>query len=284
VDPTSRINTYLGDALPEIFQNAYDNPAAKLFDYACMPGVPMDFVNASMRAPWGFVRNTDDRYAVKLVSEEARFLDWVMTDDLFDQPDTLPRLKALGFDDLAGLHRFMQVLRLAVPISGDDLEALIALLRSVRPPLAGPPLSVSMLKTFARAWMDDVHESCNVARYAAAQDPERTAFNLAVREFRRQRPWLMANLHPGEFFDHLSPCDGTVLFYALRRAPDDQEQVLFVANMEGEPRTITPAALPIPGLAPEGWSLALSAPGLVAAGASRPVTLHDSQGLVFVRR
>ena len=44
--------SYLGATLPDIFRKAYDNPAAKLFDYAMMPGVPMDFINAAMRAPW----------------------------------------------------------------------------------------------------------------------------------------------------------------------------------------------------------------------------------------
>jgi hypothetical protein len=93
----------------------------------------------------------------------------------------------------------------------------------------------------------------------------------------------MANLRPSEFFDHLHPCDGTVLFYALRRAPDDTEQVLFAANMEGAPRTITPMALPIPDLPSDGWELALASPGLGATVPDRPLTLHDSQGVVFVR-
>ncbi len=71
VDPEARINARLGETLPQILRNAYDNPAAKLFDYVAMPGVPMDFINASMRAPWGFIRNTDQRYAIKVVSEES---------------------------------------------------------------------------------------------------------------------------------------------------------------------------------------------------------------------
>ena len=82
----------------------------------------------------------------------------------------------------------------------------------------------------------------------------------------------------------MHPCDGTVLFYGLRRAPDDSEQVLFVANMEGAPRAVRPVALPIPGLPQAGWQLALSAPGLTAQPADQETTLHDSQGAVFVRR
>ena len=63
--------------LEEALLKAYDNPDGvvgpcgasrdlwdSLLDYACLPGIPMDFVNASMRAPWSFIRNTDDRYSI----------------------------------------------------------------------------------------------------------------------------------------------------------------------------------------------------------------------------
>ncbi|MGD1992831.1 MAG: glucosylglycerol hydrolase [Anaerolineae bacterium] len=283
VDPGARINTYLGDTLPEIFKNAYDNPAAKLFDYAFMPGVPMDFINASMRAPWGFIRNTDDRYGVKVVSEESHFLDWIVNEDLFQRPETFARLKDLGFTALDGLRRFLHTLDHVVQITDYDLEAMVKLLRSASPPLMGPEPSVAALKRIARAWMDDVHDLCNVSRYTETVSAERARFNLQVRTFRRQRPWLMADLRPGEHFDHLRPVDGTVLFYGLRRAPDDREQVLFMANMEGEPRTLTPVDLAIPNLPSDGWQAALVTPGLEVETAEASLTLADSQGLVFTR-
>jgi hypothetical protein len=284
VDPEARINTYLGATLPEIFRKAYDNPAAKLFDYAFMPGIPMDFINASMRAPWGFIRNTDDRYAVKVVSEEARFLDWTMNEERFAEPYVFSRLKALGFSELEALKRFMRTLDHAVKVTDYDQEAMVRLLENVDPPLAGPSLSVPVLKEIARAWMDDVHEICNVSHYVEQVSAEGSDFNLRVREFRRQRPWLRANLREGETFDRQRPTDGSVLFFGLRRSPDDAEQLLFVANMEGAPRTLTPLALPIPDLPQEGWEIALVAPGTEVAGADQPLTLEDSQGVVFVRR
>jgi hypothetical protein len=284
VDPTSRINTYLGDTLPQVFKNAYDNPAARLLDYACLPGIPMDFINASMRAPWSFIRNTDDRYSVKIVSEEKHFLDWIVDEPQFQPADAFPRLKALGFDALGELRRFLHSLDHAGRISDYDLAPTVTILQSVDPPLSGPPLTAEHLKALARAWMDDVHELCNVSRYVDRQEPERTQFNLALREFRRQRPWLMDDLRPSDHFDHLHPCDGTVLFYGLRRAPDDSQQVLFVANMEGAPRLVRPVSLPIPNLPQDSWQLVLSAPGLQAREADQETTLHDSQGLVFVRR
>lgn len=286
VDIDDRVNTYLGGSLTEIFKNAYDNPAAKLFDYVFMPGVPMDFINASMRAPWSFIRNTDDRYAVKVVSEESRFLHWVVDEDRFERPDAFPRLKALGFDELSDLRRFMRYLDHIVQITDYDLDVVVQLLTHTNPPLAGGPFSIARLKTVARAWMDDVHAFCNVARYVDDLEPERTRFNLEVRQFRRQRPWLMQDLGANDCLDYRHPTDGSVLFYGLRREPGGADQVLFLSNMEGASCTVTPLNLPIPDLPQRGWALALATPGLHAAQAvsvDQPLLLRDSEGVVFTR-
>ncbi|NDJ86450.1 MAG: hypothetical protein GYB66_11230 [Chloroflexi bacterium] len=282
VDPTARINTYLGDDLPAIFRNAYDNPAARLFDYAIMPGIPMDFINASMRAPWAFIRNTDDRYGVKVVSEEARFLDWAMRPNDFAEEMTFPRLKALGFTDLDALRHFMQTLDHAVQITGYNLDAMVKILDHVVPPLPGAPYLVAGLKRVARAWMDDVHAYCNVSRYEARLDAQRTGFNLLVREFRRARPWLMENFGPQDRLDYQFPTDGAVLFYGWRYAPDNGERLLFLANMEGAPRSLTPRDLiEESGLPTTGWEVALRTPGLAVGGIDQALTLEDSQGVVF---
>jgi hypothetical protein len=47
----------------EILDKAYDNPAVSMLTYVALPGVPMDFLNATARASWGFIRNQDDRTA-----------------------------------------------------------------------------------------------------------------------------------------------------------------------------------------------------------------------------
>ena len=282
VDPLARVNSRLGNTLPHIFRKGYDNPAAKLFDYAMMPGIPMDFINASMRAPWSFIRNTDDRYGVKVVAEEARFLDWALSDDRYRQPQRFRRLKDYGFADLEELRRFMKTLAHLVEVTGYDLAEIARLLATVQPPLAAAPLSVTRLKEIAVAWMDDVHEYCNVADYMDQVNPIQAQFNLDVRQFRRQRRWLLHNLGSEDLFDYLRPVNGTVLFYGVRHGPDG-ERLLFVANMEGAPRTITPAELPIPELPPDRWQLALASPGLEVGGAGQELTLHDSQGALFTR-
>jgi hypothetical protein len=59
---------------------------------------------------------------------------------------------------------------------------------------------------------------------------------------------------------------------------------LFVANMEGAPRTLTLADLPL-AVAKDGWQVALKTPYLeqdIMLGA--PLTLEDSQGVVLVRK
>lgn len=282
VDPAARINTYLGENLPQIFKKAYDNPAAKLFDYAFMPGIPMDFINAAMHAPWSFIRNTDDRYSVKVVSEEAYFLDWVVDEEHFGRAENFKRLKALGFRDLPELRRFLRALDHTVKTTDYDLEAMVTLLNAVEPSLPGPELSVMRLKGIARAWMDDVHDYCNVTHWQDAVEGEQTQYNLDVREFRRQRPYLRQNLGPQDWLRYQHPTNGAVLFYGLRHAPDNGEQLLFLANMEGEPRTVTPLEL-ADELPSDGWRVALATPGLAVTAVDQPVTLRDSEGVVFTR-
>ncbi|NBC19003.1 MAG: hypothetical protein GVY18_17010 [Bacteroidetes bacterium] len=283
VDPEARINTLLGDTLPEILRNGYDNPAAQLFTYAFMPGVPMDFLNASMRSPWSFIRNTDERYGVKVAAEEARFMDWAVDADAYAADVAFPRLKAMGFTERDALHRFMHALDHAVQATDYQLDVMANVLHRLDPPLAGPELSASVLKAIARAWMDDVFDLCNVCHYTDRVDPERARFNHAVRQFRRARPWLRANFGDGDVLDRRQPADGTVLFYGLRTAPDASEQLLFLANMEGEPVSIVPTLMPLPALAEEGWTFALTPPGLSAEAPDAPVVLRNAQGVVLCR-
>ena len=47
---------------------------------------------------WGFIRNQDDRYGVKVVAEEAISLKWQVDEYAYSVPGNFPRLKALGFE------------------------------------------------------------------------------------------------------------------------------------------------------------------------------------------
>ncbi len=86
LDLQSDINWNLGQTLPEVMNNAYDNPAVTLLFYGFSPGVPMDFLNVTMRSPWCFFRNTDDYYGLKVVAEEVGFFDWQVEPEFYLEP------------------------------------------------------------------------------------------------------------------------------------------------------------------------------------------------------
>ncbi len=99
--------------------------------------------------------------------------------------------------------------------------------------------------------MDDVYEMCNVSHYAATVDPAQATYNLTLRQFRRQRPYLRQNFSNSDRLGYQHPTDGSIVFYGLRSDPHGSEQLLFVANMEGAPCSVIPVALPIPNLTPD---------------------------------
>jgi len=284
ISPKLNINTRLGTTRMEILDKAYDNPAIQLLTYGAFPGVPMDFLNAAARASWGFIRNQDDRYGVKVVAEEAISLRWQVDAASYGHGEAFRRLKALGFEDREDLLRFMTILPALVEVTDYDLDVIAKLLGEVEPPLAGPaPVTVPALKAVARAWMDDMHDYCNVAHYHAALSPSQLAYNLALREFRRVRPWLRGNLGPQDRFDYRQPVAGTVLFTCLRHGPDG-EQVLTVAHMEGGPiADLDPLSLPVDGIGGNGWTVALCTPPIGTDYRGGPLTLHDSTGVLFTR-
>ena len=284
VDPDEQLNTYLGTSLPEIIENAYDNPAAQMLTYGVFPGVPMDFVNAFMRAPWSFIRNTDDRYGVKVVSEEANFIDWRIRPDDFADVTHFQRLKALGFRTRDGLHRFWHALDHTMQATGYDVGATATMMNAMSPPLDGPDrLSVDALKTVARAWMDDLHDFCNLSHYADRVSPELSAFNRALRTFRSRHSWLGEAFRKSDRMGYRDPANGTVLFHAVRHAPDGRASVAFLGNMEGAPVTVTPAET-LELSDPSAWSVALAAPGIATVDApAEPLTLENSQSVLWTR-
>ena len=273
VDPELDINWNLGKGLPEVLNNAYDNPAIALFTYGFSPGLPMDFINCTMRAPWGFLRNTDDRYGVKVVAEEAGgFLDWQIIPETYDWPELFPRLKAMGFAKLGELRQFVRGLYDAIEETDYDLEEVAKLCQefivadpeseTVKEKAKGrksaqelqklnvpekseilTKLDVGKLKDFAKNFMEDAHEMCNVWLQQDVIDPEQVAFNLALRRFRRANPWLHQNLSNLDRFNRINTENQTV-FYGMRTAPTEegqtaQHQVAMVSHMGGDPLTVT---------------------------------------------
>lgn len=284
VSPKLNINTRLGRTRMEILDKAYDNPAVHVLTYVVLPGVPMDFLNAMARASWGFIRNQDDRYGVKVVSEEAISLKWQVDEYSYSVPGNFRRLKEHGFETREELVRFMEFLPALVEVTEYDLEEIARLLNTSEPPLAGPSFTVEALKAIARAWMDDMHEYCNVSNSLPGLDAGHADFCLETRNFRQARPWLRENFGPNDRFGYLRPINGRTVFTALRRGPDG-EQVFVVAHMEGKPtEELDPLSLDVPGIEGDGWHVALRTPSIGSDYIGGPLTMTDSMALVFVRK
>lgn len=274
-------NPYLAETLRGTIERAYDNPASNALMYCFLPGVPMDFAHGNARAPWYFTRDTDDSWNVKVVANGAYFVDWYVTDEAFADPEQFTRLGELGFESADALCAFGHTLAAIGEAVDFDLEEMAPLLDATNPPLGDGPLTPDDLEAYALAWMRDVAEFANLVHYEDEQDADRTAFDLRIREFRHDRPWLRETLDEGELFDYRHPTDGSVLYYGRRSAPDDGEELLFVANMEGRAATVTPTDLV--DEAGEGWEVALATPALDEVAADEPLTLNDSDAVVFSR-
>ena len=294
------INWNLGKTLPEVLHNAYDNPAVNLWVYGFSPGLPMDFINALMHAPWMFFRNTDERYGVKVVSEEIGFLHWNVTPEIYKRPYAFPRLKSLGFKQLKQLQEFGLVLQIAMIQQDYNLSEVVDILKSCAdshhiqeiPPLKELTRSNMMrflkkldeerLKSFALMFMEDCFEICNVSHYEAELNPMQTAFNLSLRNFRRANPWLRENLTQTDRFNKISEPDQTI-FYGVRTNPhDSKEQIAMVSHLEGEPIKVTLGDWLQLDL--EEWQVAIASPGLEQDWADlRYFTLGHSQGVLLKR-
>ncbi|MGB7396992.1 MAG: glucosylglycerol hydrolase [Candidatus Macondimonas sp.] len=278
-DPLSvSLNRRLGDTLSDILRNAYDHIGFNLLFHAFLPGVPMDFINTNARSPWGFLRNTDDRYAVKVMEEEWRSMLWQIDEQRYQRPDFFIRLKELGFLTFPDLEYFMQSLARSMLATQNDVARVAQFLDSLAPSMVGPkPLDVPAMNAIARAWMDDMHAYCNVALHQEELDPGQTAAMLTVRRFRQDNPWLAANLGDEDRFYFRRPVAGTVLVVGLRRHPENTRQVLLLLNLEGEPVTLNLADL-IPKVG-SGWRQVLPDESPLPM----QLTLSNGEGLVAVR-
>jgi hypothetical protein len=308
------INPYLADSPPETIREAYDSPAALVWFHVAMPGVPMDFLHANYRAPWGFVRDTDPTWNVKVVAEEASWIDWHVPEGAYGDADAFPRLKELGFRTRADLKEFVTTLAALIDATDYDLDLIAELLSVQRTPLervnrgdtdrardrtSVDGVSAADLQTFSFAWSADVAEFLVLDRWEDDQDETRTAFDRRVREFRQSRPWLQTDIDPdgGEAFGYRHPTEGTVVYQALRRDPDGDEVLLVACNVEGTQVEVTPAEVIDDlgvdefdgidsGEAADGatdWTVALAAPDLnVAVGDdAEGVTLATADAIVW---
>lgn len=293
LDPQANINWNLGQTLPEVIKRAYDNPAVALLFYGFSPGIPMDFLNATMRAPWCFFRNVDDIYGLKVIAEEARFLDWQVEPGMFDDPTTFVRLKQLGIDNLAQLRAFTTWLNKTVADVGDnyDLDDLAQRCQVFLASRDHPHqvITAQILKTFAKDYLEDCCDLCQVDRYTDRLAPQQTRFNLNLRRYRQAHPWLRENLTPQDSFSRTSD-DHTTLFYGLRSNPltassDRPESIILVTHLGGEPAIVTLADWLAIDLAQ--WQIVCTSPNLGLKDDMTSLSrfeLQDGQGVLLELR
>ena len=298
IDSDKPINWHLGKTLPEVLHNAYDNPAVTLWVNCFSPGLPMDFINATMHAPWLFFRNTDEQYGVKVVSEEVGFLDWQINPNLYRQNHCFPRLKTLGFKQLKQLKQFGAALHHAMIQQDYNLAEVVDVLRacthsdthciedlSLQSELTRggmvrflKKLDEDRLKRFALMFMEDCYQVCNVDNYKSNVDGARAAFNLSTREFRHQHSWLANNLQQDDTFDRLDKNDRTII-YGLRYVKSEPT-VAIIANFEGDKTTLDVSK--ILGIDPSEWQIAIATPGVEAEDLSE-LDLDNGEGILLTR-
>ncbi|MGK7921702.1 MAG: glucosylglycerol hydrolase [Trichodesmium sp.] len=295
------INWNLGETLPEVLKNGYDNPAVYLWVYGFSPGLPMDFINATMRAPWLFFRNTDERYGVKVAAEEMGFLDWQMTPELYAKPEAFKQLKKLGFQELEELKEFGKALQVTMIEKEYHLPAVVEAchfclgedtqyceipqLEALNHPQMIEflkNLDISKLKMFAKMFMEDCFEVCNVSLYEEYLNQVQTNFNLTVRRFRHSNLWLRQNLLETDSFNKIGDKNST-LYYGLRSNPyNEEEKIAMVTHMGGEPMSVTLGDWL--NLDMNNWQVCLTTPGLNDGDKLQDLhsfELKDSQGLLL---
>lgn len=275
------INTQLGNSLKMIMDNAYNNPATTLLMHGFLPGVPMDFLQGLGSTPWSFIRDSDTTYAIKVVAEEAHFLDWQVTENEYRQSRFFKRLKHAGFTTLDHLKTFVLTLSHLVQATDYTIDTLLAMLNSSGAAEPDHPWTLNKLNDFSAAWMRDLNEYCNVDHHARYVNDKKATFNLNVRNFRLNNPWLIQNFKKPDTLSYIQPVNGTVIYYGYRKDRATGKELVFVANMEGQPRQVITADLSLPISDDGKWKVALSTPTITRKNIGEPVRLSVSQGLLY---
>jgi Hypothetical glycoside hydrolase 5 len=222
------INTFFGDDFGTIIRRGFHSPATKLLEYF-LPGVPMDFIQANCHTPWGFLRNTDDLFGVKIVAEETFFVDWWFQKGDFEHPLFFRELKKMGFQSSTQLFDFQHDLQKAIELTDYNLAQIVTILKITNKKKYPIFDTIEALKYVAFVWMEEMHEWCTIVHHASKIDALMTSFHAKARHFRLENPWLRENLNvaQGDFLT-FKAVHGAVLYVCHRH------NFLFVGNMEGK--------------------------------------------------
>lgn len=277
------VNKQLGNSLKMVMDSAYNNPATTLLMHGFLPGVPMDFLQALGSTPWSFIRDTDTEYAVKVMAEEAHFLDWQVTDNEYRQSRFFKHLKHAGFSTLDQLRVFSKTLLHLVKATNYSIDDIINMLNSSATVKLDGDWTLEKLASFTSAWMRDMSDYCTVDHHAGYVSDKKAEFNLKVRQFRMENPWLIKNFKSTDSLSYIEPVNGSVIYHGYRRDPVSGCEVAIVLNMEGQPKQVVVSELGLPVTEPESWKVALSTPNISKKNINEPVRLSVSQGLIFTK-
>lgn len=284
-DPkTVNINFLLGNSLKMVMDNSYNNPSTTLLMNAFLPGVPMDFLQALGNAPWTFFRNTDTIHAIKIAAEEAYFTEWQVTDIEYRNSRFFKRLKGMGFSTLHDLRRFAKMLLHFVEVTNYKPETIALLLNSMSPEPASANWTVDKLNEYAFAWMEDIHEYCNVDLHTDYIDSKKSEYNLKVRKYRLENPWLNESFSEHDMLAYREPVNGSVIYYGYRKNKPAKKEIIFMANMEGQPRQVLAMDFKLPVGDPSEWNAVLTTPSVRAKKIDQPIRLSISQGILFEKK
>jgi hypothetical protein len=276
---STNYNSYLGDTLREVAFKAYNNPAARLLDHAFLPGVPMEFINTSTDTPWGFLRNTDAHWGVKVMAQERYFFDWFVNEDLYQNETYFKRLKAFGYQKLEGLLAFKNALSQLVELTDYNFGKMVKGFQLFEGQFF-LPTSEKELKAIAKAYMEDAYDFCNVSKHIQNASETMIDFNYDVRNFRLNHPALSRNLTETDTFNYWHSPNGAVVYYGHRMIGNTE--IIVIANMEGATTDVPLSALNLPVSDFSNYKIALKTPNNEVNDLEN-IRLADSEGIVFSR-
>ena len=226
------INVFFDEKINQIFHKGYNAPATKLLE-SFLPGTPMDFVQANVGAPWMFMRNTDDEWGLKIISEEANFFHWFISQEQFSNNNLFKTLKNNGLNNYFLLKNFITDLPQIIKLTNYKWEDMLAIIKLKGRGYYPIFKTKNELVIFAKSYMEDVHDFCKV-HHVEKDFPQNVNSNLffQIRNLRTGNLWLSKNLLQEDFIE-IIPKYGAVVYKIRRKNPNTGEIWIFYGNMEG---------------------------------------------------
>ncbi len=227
---TMPINTFFGESLNDIITKGYHSPATKLLEYF-LPGIPMDFAQAVTYSPWLFMRNTDWQWGVKVMSEEAFFIDWYVSEQ--DFKTHFKHLQNADFQSVEQIKVFLFDLRQIILLTNYDWKKMLKMFNSLHRNYPKIKDDIA-LRSIAKAYFADAHDFCKITNHSAKMSGKEANFFLSLRQFRNQNAWLRNNFSESDFIKKDITHLHSTVYKASRNTPNG-ERLIFIGNMEGEP-------------------------------------------------